>query len=204
MPELGQFFRTCRLLAEEGWNHAFLASSSTKGFCERSYSSELVHQSFHFFEMGNFDQLLVSLPDFSAVILPVLTFSFIDDILSMRDSDPFVRCVLQALIQNIKILALTTNLEPKSASSDLSNLVKHEVRSRFDRLKEIGIDPISLENLSSLLIERERIFDQKLITEEDILGLQSGVRELRIGKNTIVSPLAIDRAKEKGIEIIRE
>ncbi|MHA2500252.1 MAG: hypothetical protein ACXAEL_11850, partial [Candidatus Hodarchaeales archaeon] len=75
---------------------------------------------------------------------------------------------------------------------------------RFEGLREMKIELASLESLSLVLGEKNRVFEQKLIAEDDILALPDGVTELRVGKKTIITPLAVDRANERSINIIRE
>lgn len=46
-------------------------------------------------------------------------------------------------------------------------------------------------------------FDKALITEKDIAGLGSGLRSLRIGRTSRLTPLAQDEARRRGIRVER-
>jgi hypothetical protein len=205
MPELGHFLRACHRIADEGWNFAFLISPRIRSFCEQSFAAELVHQSFHLLDYQNFAEIFASISEFRIILLPVLTFSFSEAILALKDDDIFVQCVIQGSLRNQRVLALTTALRQKTTTkSSQPSALETEVKERFERLREIKIELTELENLSPVLSEMNRVFKQKVITEEDIHELQDGMTELRVGKETIVTPLALDRANERGIEIIRD
>ncbi|MHA2271507.1 MAG: hypothetical protein ACXACI_06570 [Candidatus Hodarchaeales archaeon] len=205
MPELGYFLRACQQIADEGWSFAFLIPPEIKGFCEQSFGTELAHQSFHFLKVENFPRILARISDFQAILLPVLTFSFSEAILALKDDDNFVQCVIQALMRNQRVLALTTAMQPVSPAKNMqSSELEIEAQKRFEGLREMKIELASLESLSLVLGEKNRVFEQKLIAEDDILALPDGVTELRVGKKTIITPLAVDRANERSINIIRE
>lgn len=205
MPELGYFLRACQRIADEGWSFAFLISPKIRSFCEQSLAAELAHQSFHILDYQNFAEIFASISDFRVIVLPVLTFSFCEAILALKDDNVFVQCVIQGLLRNQRVLALTTALQPKKPTkSGQPSALETEANERFERLRKNKIELTALENLSPVLNEMNRVFKQKVITEEDIHELQDGMTELRVGKETIITPLALDRANERGIEIIRE
>ena len=46
-------------------------------------------------------------------------------------------------------------------------------------------------------------FDKKVITETDLLNIAGNRNEIVVGINTIITPLALDTAKQQGIKVIR-
>ncbi|TLS38942.1 hypothetical protein [Pseudalkalibacillus caeni] len=141
------------------------------------------------------------------VLLPVLSFSLVSDILALNEQRPLVRIILSALLAGKKVIALRAGADPfhpiwKMKGMDKgATALKGKLNKRLIELKSFGVILVDYQDKIDLKKENSKT----LVTEETIrFAYQQGESVIFISKNTIVTPLAKDTAKELNIAIITE
>lgn len=143
------------------------------------------------------------------ILLPVLSFSLVSDILHFNDRRDIVRIVLQSLLAGKKVVALSCGADPyHSLFSDAelnqgNEVLVAELMKQLILLKKFGIEVrASIGEIINLL---NRNNDARVITEADVkAAAASGHVSIIAGKNSIVTPLALDTARSCNIEIVRK
>ncbi|MBU8878557.1 hypothetical protein BGM26_06085 [Bacillus sp. FJAT-29790] len=143
------------------------------------------------------------------IFIPILSFSIVSDILSLNDQRPFVRHILTALLTGKRVIGLKHGADPfhqlwRMKGMDKGpDLLKRKLNDQMLQLKAIGI---------KLIDETERIdftmlktMKKTVITEESIRFIhQQNHSRLVVTNDTIITPLAEDKARELNIALIPE
>lgn len=155
------------------------------------------HEKLHESAIGNLD----------VVFIPFLSFSLVSDILSLNDQRPFVRLIIMALLKGKRVIGLKAGTDPYhqlwriNGMDKGSNLLKRKLNESSLQLKSLGIMLIDESETDAFNIKET--FRKTVITEETIkyahLQNQS---TLVITKETIITPLARDAAREWNIALI--
>ncbi|MDN4523851.1 hypothetical protein [Fictibacillus fluitans] len=143
------------------------------------------------------------------VLIPVLSFSFVSDLLRFNEQRNVVRFTLQALLSGKKVIALSCGanpFHPVFANRKLDRGTIHltdELYKQMIQLKRMGIKVESSEK--SVLSCMEEKNKNAVITETDVLkALKMGKRSIFAAKHDIITPLAWDAAKQHNLTITRK
>lgn len=154
----------------------------------------------------NIDRDNVILPDtanLEKIIAGAFSFELADRITSLKDMDPVVNVLIQGLLAGIPVHVFTPfPLDGRKNEKMLTGKLNRELHSRLDALTEMGIvllDEIDLKDRFS--IHANAIPD--LITEASIDEMHGQVSEIKLTKSVIITPLALEKAREYNIRIIR-
>ncbi len=150
---------------------------------------------------GNF--CFPNLKGLKYIIFGAFSFEIADKIIQLQDEDPIVNVLIQGLLLNLPVYILTpiplTDLifEYKPTSR-----INQELRKRLSLLTEIGFGLLDEKDLEDSFI-KQIPSTPDLITESYIEELRGKVRELRLPRKAIVTPLAQEKAGELKIRIVR-
>ncbi|MBT2689588.1 hypothetical protein J7I93_15460 [Bacillus sp. ISL-47] len=143
------------------------------------------------------------LREIDGIFLPILSFSLINDLLSLNDQRPFVRIILEALLQGKKVAALKTGSDPHDPYWKMKGmdkgpaLLKRTLLQQLVQLKSMGITVISDNEKADFTPEMNK---KTVISEETIrYAHQHNQTVIRIHSGSIITPLARDVAKELNI-----
>jgi len=149
----------------------------------------------------------VDLTHIDIVFVPILSFSLVSDILSFNEQRPFVRLILQALLSGKKVYGLRTGADPfdqqwKMIGLDKGNpLLKRKLYDQLSQIKSMGM---KLMNEHETLEVETETKSKSVVTAETIrFARQQNKTSLIVSKNTIITPLAIDTARELNIALIK-
>jgi hypothetical protein len=141
------------------------------------------------------------------IFIPFLSFSLVSDILSLNDQRPFVRLIIMALLKGIRVIGLKVGTDPYhqlwriKGMDKGSNLLKRKLYESSLQLKSLGIMLIDETETNPFSIKAT--FRKTVITEETIkYAHQQNQSTLVITKETIITPLARDAAREWNIALI--
>ncbi len=130
-------------------------------------------------------------------VVCMLSLSLAGKIASLDDEVGASKLALRALLAGKRVIGVTDALESsQSAPRALSVAVEERLRA----LRAFDVRLAKLECIEGELSGNAPA--KGLITEDDILAHGAGV--IRAPRGTVITPLARDRASEKGIEIIIE
>ena len=143
------------------------------------------------------------------IFIPILSFSIVSDILSFNEQRPFVRLILKALLTGKKVLALKAGADPYHPLWRINGLdksttgLKRSLNKQMLQLKSFGI--ILIEESEQVPVHLDNKRKNTIITEATIQSIyQLNQSQLIISNETIITPLARDKAKELNIELIFE
>lgn len=137
------------------------------------------------------------------IFLPILSFSLVNDLLSLNEQRPFVRLILEALLKGKKIVALKTGADPHDPYWKMKGidkgpvLLKRTMLQQLVQLKSMGIILISKNEKADFTPEENK---KTVISKETIRNAHlQNQTEIRIQSGSIITPLARDTAKELNI-----
>lgn len=141
------------------------------------------------------------------LLIPILSFSLVSDILSFNDQRPFVRMILNALLTGKKVIALKVGIDPYHVHWKLngmdkgSNLLKRKLYEQMNELKSIGI--ILMNQDESLESVQFNMKQKTILTAETVRYIHLQNQDhLKVSKESIITPLAKDVARELNIALI--
>lgn len=155
--------------------------------------------------------------DYSLLLMPNITMNTLSKVCS-GTIDTFASNILWAfLYKNKKVVidfySVRNYLGDKPASKVIEDMIEERIDSilkmgatELEHDTEIFMDEATVQEPmgepSRNTVLKEDSSTRKLITEKDIVACKTN--RLVVGKNTIVTPLAKDRARELNIELIME
>lgn len=147
---------------------------------------------------------------FSHIYVPVLSFSLVSDIVRFNDQRPFVNIILQGLLRGHRVTALKVGADPYHPLWQQAGIhhgtpsIKRELFEQLQQLRSFGIQLVDESDVSTVMARTARP-KRSVLTEENIAyAYEKGEREIRTARNTIVTPLAADLAKQYQIRIKQE
>lgn len=174
-----------------------------------------------FFEQ---DQLIFErvMENVEGIVVPMTTQDTVSK-LAFGIQDSFISTLLwQALWKGMTILMDFQNSRKYKGTESKSDLQRQMVEEHIEKVKSFGIKELLKDNyivgmlngfknanievvgLSDSLVEQTVKKDfPKFVTSKDLLELAGSSKKLTIPSDTVVTPLAMDTAKEHGIEIIK-
>lgn len=145
------------------------------------------------------------------LFIPVLSFSLVSDIIRFNDSRPFVRMILWALFKGIKVGALSMGADPKHAVWRNNNLdqgspfLQQGAETQLQQVRGAGLQLLEPNQLINWLSSSHTQRKKRVISKDDIdYASYNPEKKIIISKDTIITPLARDMAKEYNITIILE
>ena len=147
------------------------------------------------------------LPDFSTIeniFFGAFGFEIADKIIQLKDDDPTVNILLQGILNDKSVQIITPFPIAKLNAFDYSpsSKLNQEIRHRIDLLSIIGFGFLDEKDLLDRYLNKESII-RDLITESYIEKLRNVSQEIRLTKSAIVTPLAIEKARDLQITITR-
>ena len=134
--------------------------------------------------------------DCDVVLIPILTRNTCGKIVSGICDTVITNIITFALISQKKIIACE-----ESCILPAKIKYSHFVAENMEKMEHLGIEMIKIERLYDAVCSQARSIEirKKVITEIDVKELKQS--NLVLKKGTIVTALALDKAREKGISI---
>lgn len=169
------------------------------------------------------DQLIYEevLSESEGIIVPMMTQDTATK-LSLGILDGFVSTLLwHGLWMGKPILIDFKNVIRYKGKEAVSPIQENIIKKHVETLIEFGVDPIEKDNYIPKMLRKfknievgireDQVVEKnnlqsipKILTSKDLLELVGKNNSIIIPSKTIVTPLALDTAKEKGIKIIKE
>lgn len=152
----------------------------------------------------------------SRLILPNITVNTLSKI-SLGILDTVIPNIVWDFLALGETVYIDFNTVRKHRGMDIKNKeIKSTIENYVEKVKNMGAIDISEESYISQIVSKDfnevinRTLENKIeeekkvIVEKDIVKLQSNNTQLLVPKNSIITPLAKDKARELNIEIIKE
>lgn len=152
--------------------------------------------------------------DFDFAIVPSINQNYLIK-LTLGIQDDFSTRLMWNILWVERELLLDISEINSLNKSCKNDFLKNMINDYLKKLESMGVKTINSLNFKNeiskfkesnknLNIESyEGTFSKKVITEKDIIDLKD-IRRLTISKKTIITPLALDRIRDKKIEIIKK
>lgn len=155
---------------------------------------------------GQADKL--SPADADALLIPVLSLSFLSRLVQLDTGHPFVRLIVENLCAGKPVGALTLGAEPEhyrwseQGLSQASPLLKEKMRSMVTAISGYGIRLLAPSDALSWLSAGSAPLRRQVLTEEDIIAAAKlGRTSITLNSPAVITPLARDTARQYGIEL---
>ncbi|MGB9596055.1 MAG: flavoprotein [Candidatus Poribacteria bacterium] len=145
------------------------------------------------------------------VIVPVLTRNSSAKI-ALGIADTLVtNIIMQAIISGKPVIAGRNSADPDLnecpciATSNTPQPLILLAKNYLKTLESYGIRLVDVSEIADMIISgtnKDEILNQELITNETISKLPQGTNKINVARGTIITPMAKDLAKERGIEIV--
>jgi len=154
---------------------------------------------------GEASRVMDELSSGDVIVVGALGFELARGILELRDSDPTVRIITQGLMRGHRVVAVADDLTaPEGLESTVvsrAGQVLRELEGLGVRLLPLAGIEIMAEEVAALDRTGSRAFGG-LVTEADVEAFAAGGgRRVDLPARTIVTPLALNRATELGVEL---
>lgn len=152
---------------------------------------------------SKFPHVLLNLNTYSTIIYPVIGFSLARRLTELMDEDPLVQLAVSAILSGINVGVVTDSLELKGGKIAAPG-IRSASNDIIKKLSGLGIRLLDLTNLTADLTIKTNIFQGKIVTEETVKEFhKNNVWDINVPPGVVVTPLAKDKAKERGIRINR-
>jgi hypothetical protein len=155
---------------------------------------------------GEITNLKPFIEDFPQIVLPIFSDAMAAKLALGLVDTPCAYLVFQALLRNSSVVAASDMLE-ETANGAISALRKNYI----EKLVEFGIEFVSIGQLAQTILRHDDathycpvkpIQGKTVISASVITNLSPTVRELVYENPAIITPLAHDLAKQRGIQLI--
>ncbi len=140
----------------------------------------------------------VALPAFSYPMAAKLALGLVDT--------PCTYLVFEALSKGKKVIAASDALNQIEASIKGNPILSKFKGDYVNVLSELGVQLVPMHRIAESIMERtgnsRAVVEKTLISAATISNLDADVRELVYGNPAIITPLAREHAKKRGIELI--
>jgi hypothetical protein len=145
------------------------------------------------------------------IIVPILTRNSSAKIALGINDTLVTNIITQSLISGKPVIAGRNSADPDLndcpciATPNTPQPLILLAKNYLQILESYGVKLVDVSEIADLVIgglDKGEIADQKLITQETIARLPQGANKINVAKGSIITPLARDMAKERGIEIV--
>jgi len=138
-----------------------------------------------------------------AIAVPILTRNSAAKIALGIADTLATNVILYALIMGKPVIAARNSAEPDGANETPPELIQL-ARDYLQKLSSFGVKLVDAAEIAQSVADYETGVKsgKRLVTQADITGLPDGVRQIKVARGSIITPLAKDAARERGIEII--
>ncbi len=139
---------------------------------------------------------------YDQIVLPVFSHPMAAKIALGLVDTPCTYLVFEALSKGKKVIAVPDALHQNKASAKINAITVEYVNV----LSELGVQWVPIMQIAESIKNRANPanLDKPLISATTILNLDANVQELVYAKQAIITPLAREHAKKRGIKLIPE
>jgi len=143
------------------------------------------------------------------IIVPILTRNSAAKIALGIADNLVTNIALHALLAGKPVIAARNSADPDHAdcicigTPNTPPALIQIAREYLRKLETYGAKLMDVSDIADYIInEKQTSIQQKLITQDSINNLQPDMKQIKVRKGSIITPLARDAARERGIEIL--
>jgi len=143
----------------------------------------------------------MKIDEYWSLLFPVIGYSLAGEISALKDTNPLADLALTALRSGLDVGVAVDTLETVGKKARRPKLISESTRIQKG-LSGIGVRLVTLENMVNEMSFDKRRFTGRVLTEDIINSYMSrGVFDINVDEDTVITPLARERARELNIRI---
>ena len=197
-----QQLHTCR---QNGWKITIILSD----LATKVTNLESIHAAFgeeNVLRENALSNIANFLETYQQIVLPVFSYPMVAKLALRLVDTPCTYLVFEALSKGKKVIAASDALHQGEVSVKTGPIFSKFENDYVNALSELGVQLVPMTQIAESVIESVRgsraIVEKTLISATTISNLDADVRELVYASSAIITPLAREHAKKRGIELI--
>ena len=197
-----QQLHTCR---QNGWKITIILSD----LATKVTNLESIHAAFgeeNVLRENALSNIANFLETYQQIVLPVFSYPMVAKLALRLVDTPCTYLVFEALSKGKKVIAASDALHQGKVSVKTGPIFSKFENDYVNALSELGVQLVPMTQIAESVIESVRgsraIVEKTLISATTISNLDADVRELVYASPAIITPLAREHAKKRGIELI--
>ena len=197
-----QQLQTCR---QNGWKITIILSD----LATKVASLEPIHAAFgeeNVLQENTLNNISTLLESYQKIVLPAFSYPMAAKLALRLVDTPCTYLVFEALSKGKKVIAASDALNQSEVSVKTGPIFNKLENNYVNALSELGVQLVSMTQIAESVIESvsgsRAIVEKTLISATTISNLDADVRELVYATPAIITPLAREHAKKRGIELI--
>ncbi len=199
--ELDEPLEQLRICEQNGWKITIILSE----LATKVINLEPIHAAFgedNILEANVLNDISTFVAAYQQIVLPAFSHPMVAKLALRLVDTPCSYLVFEALSKGKKVIAASDALNQGETSTKIGTLEIQYV----NLLSELGVQLVPMMQIAESVTEkttRSSITSEKpLISASTISSLDANVRELVYANRTIITPLAREQAKKRGIKLI--
>ena len=199
--ELDEPIQQLRTCIQNGWKITIILSD----LATKVLNLEPIHAAFgeeNVLQENTLTEIPALVDIYQQIVLPVFSHPMAAKLTLGLVDTPATYLVYEALSRGKTVIAVSDALKQDKASQQINAIQVEYVNV----LSELGVQLVPMiqiaESVSNRTSDSSTSLDGPLISASTISNLDANVRELIYAKKTIITPLASERAKKRGIKLI--
>ena len=199
--ELDEPIRQLQTCRQNGWKITIILSD----LATKVLNLETIHAVFgeeNVLQENNLTDIPVFVDTYQQIVLPVFSHPMAAKLALQLVDTPSTYLVYEALSKGKTVIAVSDALKQDKASQQISGIQIEYVNV----LSELGVQFVPMihiaESINNKTNDASISLDGPLISASTISNLEAHVQELVYAKQTIITPLAREHAKKRGIKLI--
>ena len=197
-----QQLHTCR---QNGWKITIILSD----LATKVTNLEPIHAAFgeeNVLQENALSDITAFVETYQQIVLPVFSYPMAAKLALRLVDTPCTYLVFEALSKGKKVIAASDALNQDEVSVKTDPIFSKLENDYVNALSELGVQLVPMTQIAESVIERvsgsRAIVEKTLISATTISNLDADVRELVYANPAIITPLAREHAKKRGIELI--
>ena len=199
--ELDEPLQQLHACLQDGWKITIILSD----LATKVINSEQIYAMFgeeNVLREGTLTNIAAFVDTYQRIVLPVFSHPMAAKLALRLVDTPCTYLVFEALSKGKTVIATTDALNQNETSAKISAIEVEYVNV----LSELGVQLVPMMQIAESIKNRTEdlptSLDKPLISATTILNLEANVQELVYEKQAIITPLAREHAKKRGIKLI--
>ena len=203
--ELDEPIQQLHTCMQDGWKLTIILSD----LATKVINPEPIHAAFgedNIFQENTLIDIKTFVDAYQQIVLPVFSHPMAAKLALGLVDTPCTYLVFEALSKGKRIIAASDALNQSEASIKASPIFSKLKGDYVNVLSELGVQLVPMTRIAESVMERKGnsrvVVEKTLISAATISNLDADVQELVYANPAIITPLAREHAKKRGIELI--
>lgn len=197
-----QQLQTCQ---ENGWKITIILSD----LATKVVNLEPIYDAFgeeNILQENTLSNITTFVEAYQQIVLPVFSYPMAAKLALRLIDTPCTYLVFEALSIRKKVIAAADTLNQGSISGKITSIFNRLETDYVNVLSELNVQLVPITEIAEQIIERTNVscafIEETLISAATLSDLGADVRELIYTNPAIITPLAREHAKKRGIQLI--